>query len=141
MQQSSHSTKLSRRQFLGFTTAALAFPTLIPASAIGRDDKPAPSARIALGAVGCGNMGTGNINSFLALKDCQVVAACDVDRKHLNALVRKVNDHYQDKGCKAYHDYRELMARHEVDAVMIATPDHWHALAAVEAEHVKQRGG
>jgi predicted dehydrogenase len=133
MQQSSQSTKLSRRQFLGFTTAALAFPTIIPASALGHDGKPAPSARIALGAVGCGTMGTGNINSFLALKDCQVVAACDVDRKHLNALVGKVNKHYQDTGCKAYPDYRELMARGDIDAVMLATPDHWHALAAVEA--------
>jgi predicted dehydrogenase len=49
-----------------------------------------------------------------------------------------VNDHYQDKGCKAYHDYRELMARPEIDAVMIATPDHWHALAAVEAARQKK---
>ena len=128
MQQTSQSAKLSRRQFLGLASAALAFPYVIPASALGRDGQPAPSARIALGAVGCGNMGTGNINSFLALKNCQVIAACDVDRKHVNALVRKVNDHYQDKGCKAYHDYRELMARTDIDAVMIAVPDHWHAL-------------
>ena len=138
MQQTSQSAKLSRRQFLGFTAAALAFPTVLPASALGRDGKAAPSARITLGSVGCGVMGTANTNSFLALKDCQVVAACDVDREHLNALVRKVNDHYQDTGCKAYHDYRELMARTDIDAVMLAVPDHWHALVAVEAARHKK---
>jgi predicted dehydrogenase len=133
MQQTSNRTKLTRRQFLGFTTAALAFPSLIPASALGREDKSAPSARIAIGAVGCGNMGTGNVESFLGLKDCQVVAACDVDCNHLKALVGKVNKRYQDKGCKAYHDYRELIARPDIDAVMLACPDHWHALVAVDA--------
>ena len=98
MQQTSPSAKLSRRQFLGFTAAALAFPTVIPASALGRDGQTAPSARITLGSVGCGVMGTGNTDSFLALKNCQVVAACDVDRKHLDALVRKVNAHYKNTG-------------------------------------------
>ena len=138
MQQTSQSAKLSRRQFLGFTAAALAFPTVLPAGALGRDGKAAPSARITLGSVGCGVMGTANTNSFLALKDCQVVAACDVDREHLDALVRKVNAHYEGTGCKAYHDYRELMARTDIDAVMLAVPDHWHALVAVEAAQHKK---
>lgn len=133
MQTSFRRAKLSRRQFLGLTGAALTVPTLIPAAALGRADQPAPSARITLGVVGCGSMGSGNTKSFLGQKDCQVVAACDVDRQHLARLVRTVNGHYQDKGCKAYHDYRELMARGDIDAVMLALPDHWHALAAVEA--------
>jgi predicted dehydrogenase len=133
MQQPSPATRISRRHFLGLTGAALAFPTIIPSSALGRADRPAPSGRITLGAVGCGGMGTGNTESFLGLKDCQVVAACDVDRQHLDELVRKVNNYYKDSGCKGYHDYRELMARRDIDAVMLALPDHWHALAAVEA--------
>ena len=83
-------------------------------------------------------MGNGNTDAFLALKECQVVAACDVDQKHLDALVKKVNGHYKDTGCKAYHDYRELMARHDIDAVMLAVPDHWHALVAVEAARQKK---
>jgi predicted dehydrogenase len=124
---------LSRRRFLGLTGAALALPTIIPSSALGRADRPAPSARITLASVGCGGMGNGNTDSFLGLKDCQVVAACDVDQQHLEALVRKVNDHYKDTGCKGYHDYRELLGRRDIDAVMLALPDHWHALAAVEA--------
>ncbi len=124
---------LSRRRFLGLTGAALALPTIIPSSALGRADRPAPSGRITLASVGCGGMGNGNTDSFLGLKDCQVVAASDVDQQHLRVLMLKVNDHYKDTGCKGYRDYRDLMARRDIDAVMLALPDHWHALAAVEA--------
>jgi predicted dehydrogenase len=138
MQHSSPRTKISRRQFLGLTAATLSLPTIVSCSALGQGGQPAPSARITLGAVGCGGMGVGNTNSFLGLKDCQVVAACDVDRQHLEHLVKKVNGHYGDSGCKAYHDYRELMARPDIDAVMLALPDHWHALAAFEAARHKK---
>jgi predicted dehydrogenase len=138
MQHSSPDTPLSRRRFLTLTGAALALPTLIPASAIGRAGAPAPSSRITLGMVGCGNMGTGNTNAFLGLKECRVVAACDVDKTHLAVLVKKVNGRYADTGCKAYHDFRELMARSDIDAVMLAVPDHWHALVAVEAARQKK---
>jgi predicted dehydrogenase len=138
MQHTSPSMRISRRQFLSLTGAALAFPTIIPISALGRAGRPAPSGRITLGSVGCGGMGKGNTESFLNLKDCQVVAACDVDQQHLDVVVRKVNGRYNDTGCKGYHDYRELMARGDIDAVMIATPDHWHALAAVEAARQKK---
>ena len=138
MQHPSPLTRVSRRQFLSVTGAALALPTIIPISALGRADRPAPSGRITVGAVGCGGMGKGNTESFLKLKDCQVVAACDVDKQHLATVVGKVNLQYKDTGCKGYHDYRELMARGDIDAIMMATPDHWHALAAVEAAGQKK---
>ena len=138
MQHPSPGTKVSRRQFLGLTGVVLAFPTIISSSALGRDGRPTPSGRVTLGIVGCGNQGTGNTNAFLALPECQVVAACDVDQKHLERLVGKINGHYKDAGCKAYHDYRELMARQDIDAVMLAVPDHWHALPAVEAARQKK---
>src|ERR1039458_8012951 len=138
MQHSSPGTKVSRRQFLGLTGAVLAFPTIISSSALGREGRPAPSGRIALGMVGCGTMGTGNTNPFLALPECQVVAACDVDKNHLNTLVNKVNGHYKDKGCKAHHDYRELLARRDIDAVMLAGADHWHAPGAGEKSREKK---
>ena len=138
MQHTSPSIRVSRRQFLSLTGAVLAFPTIIPISALGRGDQPAPSGRITLGAVGCGGMGKGNVESFLKLKDCQVVAACDVDQQHLQAVVGKVNLQYKDTGCKGSHDYRELMARRDIDAVMVATPDHWHALVEVEAAKQKK---
>ncbi len=129
---------ISRRRFLATTGAAMAMPTFIPASALGRADKPAPSERVVLGVVGWGMQGPGNTDAFLHLKDCQVVAACDLDKNHLKAAVDKVNGHYGNKDCKEYHDYRELMARKDVDAVMIAIPDHWHALVSTEAANNKK---
>jgi predicted dehydrogenase len=138
MINSSPNPKMNRRRFLGVTGAALTLPTLIPASALGREDKPAPSKRITLGMVGCGVMGTGNTQAFLKQKDCQVVAACDVDKTHLEKLASTINGHYQNTDCKQYHDFRELMARGDIDAVMLAVPDHWHALVAVEAAKRKK---
>jgi len=138
MNSSATSTPLNRRKFLALTAAAVAAPTIIPSRALGRAEVPAPSNRITLGLIGCGNMGTSNTRSFLNLKDCQVVAACDVDKKHLQNAVNVVNKHYSNKDCKAYSDFRELLARTDIDAVMIATPDHWHGIAAVEAARQKK---
>ena len=126
-------SKLTRRRFLATTGAAIALPTILPSSVLGQGPKPAPSNRITLGVVGWGMMGPGNTHQFLAEEDCQVVAACDLDRNHLEDAVNTINDHYGNKDCKAYHDYRELMARKDIDAVMLAVPDHWHALVATEA--------
>jgi len=138
MNSQAFDSTISRRRFLALTGAALALPAIIPSRALGGEDAPAPSRRINLGLVGCGNMGTSNTQAFLALKDCRVVAACDVDKQHLGKAVNLVNKHYQNRDCKPYHDYRELMARTDIDAVMLALPDHWHALAAVEAARQKK---
>jgi len=86
-----------------------------------------------MGVVGWGSMGPGNTKAFLSQRDCQVVAACDLDKDHLEQALTNINGHYGNKDCKAYHDYRELMAREDIDTVMLAVPDHWHALTAVEA--------
>ena len=72
------------------------------------------------------------------MSDCQVVAACDIDANHLQAAVKKVNDAYGNEDCKGYHDYRELLARDDIDAVMIAVPDHWHEIVATEAARRKK---
>jgi predicted dehydrogenase len=122
--------KVSRRQFLALTGAAIALPTFIPGRVLGAD---APSRRINLGVIGCGNMGTTNLREFLKEKDCRVVAACDVDKEHLSHAIGIVNRNYQNKDCKSFHDFRELLARTDIDAVMAAVPDHWHELVAVEA--------
>ena len=129
---------MNRRQFLAATGLALAVPTIIPASALGREDKPAPSGRITMGVVGWGMQGPGNTGEFLGLKDCQVVAACDLDKNHLQSAVNTVNRKYRNQDCKGYHDYREMMARSDIDAVMLAVPDTWHALVAVEAARNKK---
>src|SRR6188474_927984 len=128
---------ISRRRFLSAAGAAIALPTFIPASALGAEG-PAPSERITLGVIGCGGMGNGNTDGFLGHADCQVVAACDVDQKHLDAMVEKVKGHYKNQDCKGYNDFRELMARTDIDAVMLALPDHWHGIIAVEAARNKK---
>jgi predicted dehydrogenase len=129
---------MSRRRFLASASLALAAPTVIPASALGRDGQTAPSERITLGIVGWGMQGPGNTDAFLNLKDCQVVAACDLDKEHLKSAVNTINGHYGNQDCKAYHDYRDLMARRDLDAVMLAVPDNWHALVATEAAKNKK---
>ncbi|HUD82466.1 MAG TPA: Gfo/Idh/MocA family oxidoreductase [Candidatus Saccharimonadales bacterium] len=123
-------TAVSRRRFLLTGGAALALPHLITGCATSR--KP-PSQQIVVGIIGSGGQGTNNTNSFLDHSDCRVVAACDVDKDHLDDLVGVVNKRYNNKDCKPYHDFRELLARTDIDAVMIAVPDHWHELVAVEA--------
>src|SRR5437764_745301 len=130
--------KITRRRFLAATSLAVAAPTIIPASALGRGGKPAPSERVTLGVVGWGMQGPGNTAAFLGLNDCQVVAACDLDKIHLKSALDKINGHYKNEDCKPYHDYREMMARTDIDAVMLAVPDNWHALVATEAARNKK---
>ena len=129
---------MSRRRFLAATGGALSVPMLVPASALGAEGATPPSERVTLGVVGWGMQGPGNTRSFLGQKDCQVVAACDLDQKHLQQAVDTVNKHYSNTDCKAYHDYREMLARTDIDAVMLAVPDHWHALIATEAARQKK---
>ena len=125
--------QINRRHFLATTGAALVLPLILPGCATGSGKRPRASNRINLGVVGWGMQGPGNTKSFLVEPDCQVVAACDVDADHLKDAVDTINDHYGNKDCKAYHDYREMMAHADLDAVMIAVPDHWHELVATEA--------
>ena len=124
---------LSRRQFISTTAMAVAAPALLPGQLFAQGNRPAPSGRITMGMIGCGWQGGSNMGGFLAHNNCQVVAVCDVDKNHLSEAATAVNNHYKNKDCKTYHDYRELLARTDIDAVMIATPDHWHALPVVEA--------
>ena len=129
---------INRRRFLAATSAAVAAPLFVPSRVLGAAGQTPPSERITMGVVGWGMMGPGNTESFLAQPDCQVVAACDLDKEHLDQAVNAVNGHYKNRDCKSYHDYRELMARQDIDAVMLAVPDHWHALTAVEAAGQKK---
>ena len=125
---SSFPTHLSRRRFVqSAAAAAFAF------SPFARAARFAASDRITIGVIGWGMMGPANTKAFLEQPDCQVVAACDIHTGHLKEAVDTVNSKYGNKDCKAYHDYRELMARDDIDAVMIAIPDHWHAIAATHA--------
>lgn len=129
---------ITRRQFLTATAVAITAPTIIPASALGQGNKPAPSERITMGVVGWGMMGPGNTDAFLGQKDCQVVAACDLDKNHLETAVNRINSHYGNQDCRPYKEYELMMQRKDIDAVMLAVPDHWHALTAVEAANQKK---
>jgi len=137
MKDFSLNSRINRRRFLAAAGMAAAAPTLIPSSVFGRQAK-APSERVTLGVVGWGMQGPSNTDAFLHLKDCQVVAACDLDKNHLQQALDKINGHYGNKDCKPYHDFREMMARTDIDAVMLAVPDNWHALIATEAANQKK---
>lgn len=136
-------TALSRRNFLkvaGATAVLPAIPAIAePAAAVGQSAaSTSANSKINLGVIGMGWQGPGNTKNFLASDDCQVVAACDIDKNHLAAAAKMINDYYGTEDCKTYHDYRELIANPEIDAVMIAVPDHWHALVATEAARNKK---
>ncbi len=127
---------ISRRRFLeksGRAAAvAISVPVVIPSSVLGRNSV-SPGNRITVGCIGVGGHGTRNLHVFLAQPDARVVAVCDVDRVHLGRAQRLVNDTYGDQDCRAYGDFREVLAREDVDAVMISTPDHWHTPISIMA--------
>jgi predicted dehydrogenase len=128
---------LNRRRFLKAAGSAAIVPAFLRGYAGQTAGTPANN-RINLGVIGMGWQGPGNTQAFLASSDCQVVAACDIDADHLKAAVKLVNDAYGNEDCKGYHDFRELLARDDIDAVMIAVPDHWHEIIATEAARRKK---
>jgi len=130
--------KTTRRNFIKTSAAAagvLGFPTIIPAAAFGAGDK------IALGCIGLGRMsgvGSGgqggrDMKNLLAFDECRVVAVCDTYQHRCEEGKQIVDERYGDKACATFSDYRELLARKDIDAVLIATQDHWHALIATAA--------
>ncbi len=134
---SPHRTTLTRRQFLkrgAVAASAVALPYYIPASALGRDGFIAPSERIVMGGIGIGGRGSYDLGAMLGERDVQWVAVCDVLKSRREAARDVVNKKYDNKDCAAYADLRRLLAeRTDLDAVLIATGDRWHALASTLA--------
>lgn len=129
---------VSRRGFLreatGASLAVIGFPYLVPSSALGKAGAVAASERITVGFIGTGDHGRNvNIKNFLANADAQAVAVCDVDPVNLEAAQDMVNKKYGNSDCATYKDFREVLARADIDAVMISTPDHWHVPIAIAA--------
>jgi len=129
--------ELSRRQFLreaaGVSLAAVGFPYVVASSALGKAGSVAPSNRIVMGCIGVGGQGTGNMRAFLGKSEAQVVAVCDVIESRRQKAKDIVDRRYGDKGCASYNDFRDVLARKDIDAVVIVTQDHWHAVIAVAA--------
>lgn len=144
----------NRRGFLKTAALGVALPTFIPSSALGKAGNVAPSNRVTFGAIGLGGRGMGVMRGFLGQPDIQVLALCDVQSEHwrdgewgvgkarfgtktgkeaveLRYSQNKAGGKY--KGCDVYQDYRNLCARKDIDAVMVGTPDHWHAVQCLEA--------
>jgi predicted dehydrogenase len=126
-------SRINRREFIKASAAAVALPYFIPASALGLDGRPPPSERIVMGGIGIGNMGGGDLGAFLGRDDVQYVAVCDVKKGTRDGAKNRIDQRYGDQGCTTYHDFRELLARTDIDAVHVATPDHWHAVMVTAA--------
>lgn len=151
---------MKRREFLkrsgGMVAAGFAAPFIVPASALGKNGSVAPSDRIVMGCIGLGGQGTYNMRAFINQPDTELVALCDVDegvgnfdmlyqepgnnRAGLNPAAQKAVEYFQEKGVAIttdqfakYADFRELLARPDIDAVTVCTPDHWHGLISIAA--------
>ena len=124
--------RMTRRGFLK-ATAVVGAPWVIRSSALGKDGAAAPSERIAMGVIGIGARGSNVMRCFLWDREVQVLAVCDVQAGRRRNAKGAVDGQYGHADCKAYRDLRELLAREDIDAVLIATGDRWHALASVLA--------
>ena len=133
--------KISRRSFLKGASviagAGFGLPYIVGSSAIGSNG---PSNRVNIGCIGVGRMGLADISDIQGFGEVQIIAVCDVDAKRAEHARQVVEKRYSDKGdrvdykgCTSYGDFRELLERRDIDAVMICTPDHWHVLCAVAA--------
>jgi predicted dehydrogenase len=127
--------EIDRRQFLksatGIAAGAIAFPYIVSPSALGKAGSVAASNRIVMGCIGMGGMGTGDMQGFLSKKEVQVVAVCDVDKNQNDKAKKKVDQKYKNNDCKTYLDFRDVIARDDIDALSLALPDHWHSIPAV----------
>ena len=126
-------TGFTRRTFLKAAAAAGAAPMMITSSALGAEGRPPASERVALGHIGVGGQGSGLLRGFLGLEEGRSVAVCDPIQKRREAAAGRVNKRYGSDDCRTYNDFRELCACKDIDAVVIATPDHWHVPIALEA--------
>src|SRR5690349_2635709 len=144
---------LTRRSFLRRTATtvgtALIAPSVVPASVFGKNGAVAPSERITMGFIGVGTQGGGHLlggawtyvaGGYAGRKEVQVLAVCDVWQDRRERACRRVNDHYAEvygkdnyKSCTPYTDFRQALERTDIDAVLIATPAHWHSTMAAMA--------
>jgi len=133
-------TSITRRKFIQGAVAAAAAPFVISENALGAGGRASPSERVNVVCIGVRNMGGGHVRTLAGNSGAQVVGICDVDAQVRDAAIGVVARAYgrpdakaEDVGCPGYNDFREVLARADVDAVVTAVPDHWHAIIAIEA--------
>jgi hypothetical protein len=134
--QSNPALSLSRRRFLQAAVQAgalLAAPQVVRGAVLGRDGGVAPSERIILGGIGIGHRGTYDLGCFLEEPDVRFVAICDVKAERREAIKNKADTKYGNRDCAMYRDLRDLLARNDIEAVLIATGPNWHATASILA--------
>ena len=123
---------INRRQFIkGISGGALAgfgIPYIVSSKALGAGDTPAANNKITVGFIGVGLQGTGLLWQFLRQPECKVTAICDVDEKKLSRAIEMVKEFYSQTDCASHRDFRELLNRDDIDAVVIAAPEHWHGV-------------
>ena len=138
MAADTNGNRITRRGFVG-AVAALGLPAIVQSSALGRGGATPPSERVTLGIIGTGGRGTSNMRSLLPLAGAQVVAVCDVKRDKREQAAKIVAQHDAGKGqgngkpCDVCNDFRDVLGRDDIDAVVISPQDHWHASIAVAA--------
>lgn len=133
---SQNTQQSSRRQFLGAVSAGSAAalaPMFIPAAALGRDGHVAPSERVTVAGIGIGRRGGYDLSCFLPQPDVQFVAVADIKKKRRGEVKKIIDTHYGNEKCETYSDFREVLDRDDIDAVLIATGPNWHATAAMAA--------
>ncbi len=130
----SKSKRMTRRGFVrGATAATVVAPWVVPGSALGADDGTPASERIVMGSIGVGGRGSGDMRGLMGQSAVQMVAVCDPVPEHCDRAKAHVDGHNKNTDCKTSADFREITRRDDIDAVMIGTPDHWHALITIDA--------
>jgi len=131
---------LNRRRFLQGAAAFALAPVILPASSWGAAGRPAPSNRIHCAVLGLGDRGSQHLSALLGLPEAQVLAVCDPYRQKAEQWQKRVNDHYAQaagagayQGCAAFQDFRDVLARPDIDAVFITAPENWHVLLSLAA--------
>lgn len=119
------------KKSMAVTAGAFCIPSIIPASAMGRNGFVAPSDRLTMALIGSGGQGRGDMKQFLRNKEVQVVACCDVHRDQTEKAAAIVNEAYGNEDIRMYEDYRVLLEKEELDTALLALPDHWHSIISV----------
>ena len=123
----------SRRNFVKTVASALVLPTIVPSKALGLDGAVAPSNRITAAVIGLGDRGPGHLGELSAFKEVELIGVCDVRRERAEQFREWVDNKQGTKGCVGTQDFRELLARPDLDAITIAAPENWHSYISIAA--------